>query len=151
MKALMLQLCHPDFLFDSFKALNQQENLQPREAKQGILCGSCYSSQNKNCRRTRPVQGTPHSTENSHTRQSSSSFLLETGFTRYTVRAEFHQYTSAACQKKEITWGACIKQISFPRKQPSKKKNVMLPTGTEQSNCEIYSSIFHLKAHKTQF
>lgn len=34
-----------------FKALNQQQNLQPREAKQRVLCGSCYSSQNKNYRR----------------------------------------------------------------------------------------------------
>lgn len=49
------------FCLIPFKALRKQQNPQqmvPREAKQGVLYGSCYSSQNKNYRRKQgPLRG----------------------------------------------------------------------------------------------
>lgn len=99
----LLQLRHPDFLFDSFKGSKTTAESTANGAQGGKARRSVWIllqlPEQELQEKTRPVKGTPHNTENCHAWQSSGSYILETGFTRYTVRAEFHQYSSTACQK----------------------------------------------------
>lgn len=102
-----------DFLFDSFlgsKAVAEStaNGAQGGKAMHSVWVQVQLTEQELQVR-TRPVQGIPHSTENSHTWQRSGSFIPEGGFIRQKVRAQFHHYSSVPCQKREMTWGASIK------------------------------------------